>query len=68
MNFSVEAECGYNPYGYKALEGTSVEYVMARPGGKLLKNRGILYFRRYRLKVYTNVFYYRIKTYPIIIL
>ena len=30
MNCSVEAECGYT----LRVEGTSVEYVLARPGGK----------------------------------
>lgn len=33
MKYSVEAECGYTP----RVEGTSVEYVLARPGGKFNK-------------------------------
>ena len=33
MKYSVEAECGYT----LRVEGTSVEYVLARPGGKFNK-------------------------------
>ena len=40
MNFSVEAECGYIPTE-KRMEGTSVEYVLARPGGKFNFNNYI---------------------------
>jgi len=32
MNFSVDTECGY----IIMMEGTSVEYVLARPGGKYI--------------------------------
>jgi len=38
MNFSVEAECGYITTNSR-VEGTSVEYVLARPGGKLIDVR-----------------------------
>ena len=35
MKYSVEAECGYT----LRVEGTSVEYVLARPGGKFNKKK-----------------------------
>ena len=37
MKYSVEAECGYT----LRVEGTSVEYVLARPGGKFNFNNYI---------------------------
>jgi len=38
MKYSVEAECGYT----LRVEGTSVEYVLARPGGKFNNKKALI--------------------------
>jgi len=37
MNFSVETECGYNPYGKRDWRELQWSMSWQRPGGKLLK-------------------------------
>ena len=62
MKYSVEAECGYT----LRVEGTSVEYVLARPGGKF--NKKSTYPRMAKTVVSSEKIRIRLKAYDHVVL